>query len=70
MQIQNTLNLNPSENKNDYPCFIVNDLSKDDRFADLAVVNGTIAAYRFYAGTPITTNQGINIGSFFLFDGM
>jgi hypothetical protein len=27
-----------------------------------------LAAYRFYAGTPITTSHGINIGSFFVFD--
>ncbi|RDW78466.1 hypothetical protein BP5796_06318 [Coleophoma crateriformis] len=52
----------------EYPCFIVNDLSKDQRFASLPVVDGSIASYRFYAGTPITTDNGINIGSFFFFD--
>jgi hypothetical protein len=31
-------------------------------------VDGSIASYRFYAGTPITTDHGVNIGSFFLFD--
>jgi GAF domain-containing protein len=51
-----------------YPCFIVNDLREDDRFAHLPVVDGTVMAYRFYAGTPITTDHGINIGSFFMFD--
>ncbi|KAL2074846.1 hypothetical protein VTL71DRAFT_8625 [Oculimacula yallundae] len=54
--------------KEQYPCFVVNDLSKDPRFASLPVVDGTVASYRFYAGTPITTENGINIGSFFLFD--
>ncbi|KAF8854647.1 hypothetical protein BDZ45DRAFT_656420 [Acephala macrosclerotiorum] len=63
---ENTLALDPSQDE--YPCFIVNDLSKDGRFASLPVVDGTIVSYRFYAGTPITTNHGINIGSFFLFD--
>ena len=51
-----------------YCCFIINDLSHDARFASLPVVDGTIASYRFYAGTPITTKHGINIGSFFIFD--
>jgi GAF domain-containing protein len=64
--MQNTLALDIANDK--YPCFIVNDLSQDGRFANLPVVDGSIAAYRFYAGTPITTNHGINIGSFFLFD--
>ncbi|CZR54714.1 related to nik-1 protein (Os-1p protein) [Phialocephala subalpina] len=63
---ENTLALDPA--KDEYPCFIVNDLSKDDRFASLPVVDGTIVSYRFYAGAPITTNRGVNIGSLFLFD--
>ncbi|KAG0652017.1 Hybrid signal transduction histidine kinase B [Hyphodiscus hymeniophilus] len=53
-----------------FPCFIVNDLLKDDRFASLPVVDGSVAAYRFYAGTPITTRHGVNIGSLFMFDDM
>lgn len=52
----------------DCPCFIVSDLSKDERFAQMPVVDGSVASYRFYAGTPITTNNGINIGTFFVFD--
>jgi hypothetical protein len=31
-------------------------------------VDGQIASYRFYAGVPITTNHGVNIGSLFFFD--
>jgi GAF domain-containing protein len=54
--------------KEEYPCFIVDDLSKDERFANLPVVDGRIAAYRFYAGAPITTSHGVNIGSLFFFD--
>ncbi|KAH7360859.1 M3EW, histidine kinase-group I protein [Rhexocercosporidium sp. MPI-PUGE-AT-0058] len=54
--------------KEDYPCFIVNDLSQDERFAHLPVVDGTMASYRFYAGTPITTTNSVSIGSFFMFD--
>ncbi|KAH7417618.1 M3EW, histidine kinase-group I protein [Cadophora sp. MPI-SDFR-AT-0126] len=63
---ENTLALDLK--KEQYPCFVVNDLSKDERFAQLPVVDGTMSSYRFYAGTPITTSYGVNIGSFFLFD--
>lgn len=63
---QNTISIDTS--KEEYPCFIIKDLSKDDRFKFLPVVDGTLASYRFYAGTPITTKQGIKIGSIFIFD--
>lgn len=54
--------------RKDYPCFIVPDLSEDSRFANLPIVNGTLASFRFYAGTPITTEHGVNIGALFMFD--
>ncbi|CZS95843.1 related to nik-1 protein (Os-1p protein) [Rhynchosporium graminicola] len=63
---ENTLSIDRTGEK--YPCFVVNDLSQDPRFACLPVVDGTVASYRFYAGTPITTDNGVSIGSFFLFD--
>ncbi|KAH6719671.1 M3EW, histidine kinase-group I protein [Leptodontidium sp. MPI-SDFR-AT-0119] len=63
---ENTLALDLKREK--YPCFVVNDLSKDERFSGLPVVDGTMASYRFYAGTPITTMNGVSIGSFFMFD--
>lgn len=47
---------------------MVPDLSKDSRFASLPVVDGTLASFRFYAGTPITTARGVKIGSLFIFD--
>jgi hypothetical protein len=50
------------------PCFIINDPSLDSRFSSLAIVDGTLASYRIYAGTPITTSRGITIGSSFMFD--
>lgn len=53
---------------NDYPCFEVRDLSTDPRFCHQSVVDGRIDDLRFYAGTPIITQHGINIGSFFFFD--
>ena len=64
--MQNTLQMEDTEEP--YPCFVINDLSLDARFASLPIVDGSQAAYRFYAGTPITTNRGINIGSLFIYD--
>jgi GAF domain-containing protein len=56
------------KDEEEYPCFIVNDLSKDGRFASLPVVDGRLSSYRFYAGAPISTSHGVNIGSIFMFD--
>lgn len=41
--------------------FVVNDLAEDTRFCDLPYVQDGPKA-RFYAGVPITTPTGINIG--------
>ncbi|KAF7877649.1 hypothetical protein EAF04_001320 [Stromatinia cepivora] len=58
---ENTLAINNAE-KDPYPCFIIDDLKKDPRFANLSIVNGSLASYVWYAGAPITTKNGINIG--------
>ncbi|KAI4176662.1 MAG: hypothetical protein LQ343_000953 [Gyalolechia ehrenbergii] len=50
-----------------YPCFTVTDLSQDERFNKLPFVTGP-PNFRFYAGTPLTTRNGINIGSLFILD--
>ena len=50
-----------------YPCFIVTDLSKDERFNELPFVTGP-PFFKFYAGTPLTSKRGINIGSLFIID--
>ncbi|KAJ5582253.1 hypothetical protein N7535_000873 [Penicillium sp. DV-2018c] len=48
--------------------FVVsNDLSKDARYKDLPFVQGK-PNFRFYAGTPLTTERNINIGCFFILD--
>ena len=47
--------------------FTVTDLSKDDRFNQLPFVNGP-PYFKFYAGTPLTTKKGVNIGSLFILD--
>lgn len=52
----------------DFPCFVVGDLRHDEHFCTLPIVDGSVAAYRFYAGTPIATSRGIRIGSFFMLD--
>lgn len=52
----------------DFPCFVVGDLQDDDRFCNLPIVDGSMATFRSYAGTPITTSRGVRIGSFFMYD--
>lgn len=43
------------------------DLSEDERFNQLPFVTGD-PHFRFYAGTPLTTKNGVNIGSLFILD--
>ena len=49
------------------PVFYVPDLSLDPRFSPLSVVSGP-PYYRYYAGTPIRTKDGVNIGSVAIMD--
>lgn len=58
----------PGDSTSEYPCLVVKDLLEDERFCHFPFVNGSVAAYRFYAGTSITTSRGVKIGSFFLLD--
>lgn len=46
---------------------MVTDLSQDSRFNQLPFVAGP-PSFKYYAGTPLTTNKGINIGSLFILD--
>lgn len=50
-----------------YRFLVVNDLSKDDRYQSLPFVQAD-PNFRFYAGTPLTTETNINIGCFFVLD--
>lgn len=50
-----------------YPCFIVDDLSQDERFNSLPFVTGP-PFLKFYAGVPLITKRGIPIGSLFVVD--
>ena len=47
--------------------FIVPDLTKDERFRESPVVKGG-PSFKFYAGVPITTEKGVNIGGLGIWD--
>ena len=48
-------------------CFEVLDLSKDGRFNELDFIAGP-PHFRYYAGVPLRTSRGINIGSIYILD--
>lgn len=63
-----TVALPPStRNPPQYRFLVIDDMSKDDRYASLPFVQGE-PGFRFYAGTPLTTETNINIGCFFVLD--
>jgi len=47
---------------------MVQDMSTDPRFCDHPTVRGTNADLYFYAGAPLTTETGIDIGTLFIMD--
>ncbi|KAH8690517.1 hypothetical protein BGW36DRAFT_56778 [Talaromyces proteolyticus] len=53
--------------KNKYSFHIVNDLSTHEEYAKFPFVSGS-PQFKFYAGTPLVTENGINIGSFCVLD--
>ena len=63
--LQKTLELKPVPGG--FPCFIVTDLSKGARFNQLPFVTGP-HFFKYYAGTPVTTENEINIGNLFIFN--
>lgn len=52
---------------NIYAMFTVTNMQEDARFKNLPFVCGP-PYFKFYAGTPLTTKRGINIGSLFVLD--
>ncbi|KAL4970205.1 putative sensor histidine kinase/response regulator [Aspergillus stella-maris] len=66
---RSTLNLPPSNRTRGECHFLeINDLSQDSRYKNLPFVKGD-PHFRFYAGTPLTTEKShINIGCFFILD--
>ncbi|KAJ5737122.1 uncharacterized protein N7483_002247 [Penicillium malachiteum] len=65
---QDTVALPPSNReRGDYSFIISNDMSEDERYRHLPLVTED-PSFRFYAGTPLTTDSSINVGSFFVLD--
>ncbi|KAJ5561453.1 CheY-like superfamily [Penicillium sp. DV-2018c] len=50
-----------------YPFLIVNDLKEEENFSELPFVKKEPHS-RFYAGTPLTSDSGINLGCLFVLD--
>ncbi|KAL3441209.1 hypothetical protein BJX65DRAFT_288944 [Aspergillus insuetus] len=65
---KNTINLPPANReRGEYHFLEVNDLSQDNHYKSLPFVKAD-PHFRFYAGTPLTTETNINIGCLFLLD--
>ncbi|KAJ5495899.1 hypothetical protein N7539_001015 [Penicillium diatomitis] len=63
-----TIALRPSNReRGEYHFVVSNDMSEDERYRELSFVAGE-PGYRFYAGTPLTTESNVNIGCFFVLD--
>ena len=61
-----TIRLENDPDLDEVPMFVINDLTKS-QFAEMAIISGP-PYYRSYAGIPITTRDGINIGSLAIMD--
>ncbi|CAE7179800.1 hypothetical protein P3342_002479 [Pyrenophora teres f. teres] len=57
----------PLDDPSDLPSLVVNDLSKDKRFANFPFVKGAPFS-RFYAGVPIRSPSGHSIGTYCVLD--
>ncbi|CAG7921818.1 unnamed protein product [Penicillium olsonii] len=65
---QDTIALSESNREQEAYNFIIsNDLTQDARYKDLAFVKDS-PNFRFYAGTPLTTESNINVGCLFVLD--
>lgn len=53
--------------RGDYNFVVSNDMLNDERYQDLALVQAD-PSFRFYAGTPLTTDSNINVGCLFALD--
>lgn len=61
-----TIKMQKAEGLQPTPMFVIPDLTQSD-FSQMEIVTGP-PYYRFYAGVPITTREGINIGSLAIMD--
>lgn len=65
---QDTAALPPSDRENaHYELLVVNDMSEHDRYKRLPFVENE-PNFKFYAGTPLTTDNNINLGCLFVLD--
>ncbi|KAJ6071678.1 hypothetical protein N7499_009692 [Penicillium canescens] len=65
---QDTLALPQSKREQgEYSFVISNDMREDERYKNLSFVQKK-PNFRFYAGTPLTTDSNINVGCFFVLD--
>lgn len=51
----------------DHSVFEIQDLSADESTKALPVVDGSVAEFRHYAGVPLSTADGLNLGTVFVF---
>jgi hypothetical protein len=59
--------LSHPKEQDEYEFLVSNDLTQESRYKDLPFVKGE-PNFRFYAGTPLTTESNINVGCFFVLD--
>ncbi|KAJ5520057.1 CheY-like superfamily [Penicillium fimorum] len=65
---KDTVSLPPNDRENaDYQFLVVNDMAENERYKDLSFV-AKDPNFRFFAGTPLTTEKNINLGCFFVLD--
>ncbi|KAJ5118910.1 hypothetical protein N7448_010617 [Penicillium atrosanguineum] len=65
---QDVVALPPSDRETpSYPHLVVNDLAENERYNKSSFVAGP-PHFRFFAGTPLTTENRINLGCFFVLD--
>ncbi|RAL08742.1 hybrid sensor histidine kinase/response regulator [Aspergillus homomorphus CBS 101889] len=63
---EKTITLYPTT-QDKYPFFVVDDLQQHPKYCQIPCVYGS-PFFRYYAGTPLTTSNGINIGSLYVID--
>ncbi|OQD69368.1 hypothetical protein PENPOL_c002G09081 [Penicillium polonicum] len=65
---KDTVSLPPNDRVNaDYQFLIVNDMTENERYKHLSFVEKD-PNFRFFAGTPLTTDSNINLGCLFVLD--
>ncbi|KAJ5726307.1 uncharacterized protein N7483_007664 [Penicillium malachiteum] len=65
---QDTVALSSSDRENaHYQYLVVNDMTEKERYKRLPFVEGE-PKFKFFAGTPLTTDNNVNLGCFFVLD--